>query len=366
MVEHEELVQDWATKLGASLGFDVATTSWLLAAALFLVIVLGMAAVRHVLLSRLQGVVDRSKNLVDDLVLDLVRRTGWPFFVIVGIFVGSVALRLSPPVDAVIRRLFSIALFVQGGIWANYVLSFVVDAYLQRRRGEDASKVAVLALFNFFARIAVWTLVVLLVLDNLGVEVVTLIAGLGVGGIAIGLALQSVLRDTFASLSIILDKPFEVGDFIIVDDLQGTVEHIGIKTTRILSLDGEEVVIGNNDLLSCRIRNFKKIAERRVLQQLRLAYDTSPDDLDAIRPIVKEVVDEVEETRYERAYFKSFGHEAVEFEFGYYVTRGDFEQMMERRQQVNLALHRRLTEEGYRFGLPSRRVYSDDDGAGEG
>ncbi len=362
MVEREELVRDWLSRLGAGLGFDSDTTSWLMAGSIFVVVVVGMVVVRHILLSRLQGVVDRTKNVVDDLVFDLVRRTSWPFFVVLGIFLAAVALKLSPRGTMVVRSLFSIALFVQGGIWANYVLSFTVDAYLRRRQGEDTSKLAVLALFNFFARIAVWTLVLLLALDNLGVEVATLIAGLGVGGIAIGLALQSVLRDTFASLSIILDKPFEVGDFIIVDDLQGTVEHIGIKTTRVLSLNGEEYVLGNNDLLTSRIRNFKRVQERRVLQAFAVAYDTPTEKLERVQSIVQEVLGSIEEARFDRTYLKAFGENALEFEMVYYVARPDFDLMVERRHQVNLALHQRFGEEEIRFGVPPRRVLLEGDG----
>lgn len=362
MVEGEELVQDWVSNASLALGFDSQTTSWLLAGAIFIAVVFTLVIARYFLLSRLQGVVDKTTNVVDDLLLDLVRRTSWPFFIVLGIFFAAVALKLSPRATIAVRNLFSIALFVQGGVWANYVLSFAVDSYLRRRRGDDSSKLAVLALFNFFARIAVWTLVVLLALDNLGVEVATLIAGLGVGGIAIGLALQSVLKDTFASLSIILDKPFEVGDFIIVDDLQGTVEHIGIKTTRILSLNGEEVVLGNNDLLTSRVRNYKKVQERRVLQSFTVDYDTLTAKLSRIPEIVQEVLASVEEARFDRAYLKSFGEYAIEFEIGYYVTRPDFEHMIDRRHQVNLELHHRFQEEGIRFGVPARRLLVEGEG----
>ncbi len=363
MTEGTQLFSDWLTSLGAAVGLGEGT-GWVPAIGIFALVVVGLSVVRHVLLSRLQGVVDRTENVVDDLLLDLVRRTKWPFFVMLGLFLGALVLQLSPGLSTVVRRLFSIALFIQAGVWANYVLSFVVNAYLERRRGQDASKIAVLALFNFFARIAVWTLVLLLVLDNLGVKVATLIAGLGVGGIAIGLALQSVLKDTFASLSIILDKPFEIGDFVIIDDIQGTVQHIGIKTTRILSLNGEELVIGNNDLLSCRIRNYKKIEERRVVQTIRLPLDTPAEKLERVRPIFQEAVDAVEDVRFERAYLKAFGADAVEFDVGFFVTRPDFDVMMDRRQQVNLELHRRLGAEGMRFALPAHAVSFS--GAAEG
>ena len=174
-------------------------------------------------------------------------------------------LTLRPGVAVGLRRVFSAALFIQLGIWANHTLTFFLERYLKRRGEGEVPRVALLSLFGFFGQLTVWAVVAMLALQNLGIDVTALVAGLGVGGIAIGLALQNVLRDTFASLSIILDKPFEEGDFIIVGDLVGTVERIGVKTTRLRSLSGEQLVFGNDDLLSSRIRNYKRMYERRVL-----------------------------------------------------------------------------------------------------
>lgn len=156
-------------------------------------------------------------------------------------------------------------MLIQGGIWGHVAVSFFVTRYAKRRLGTDATSVTTISALGMFARLVIISVVVLLILDNLGVTVTTMVAGLGIGGVAVALAAQNILGDLFASASIVLDKPFVMGDFIIVDDLLGTVEHVGLKTTRIRSLSGEQLVFSNNDLLQSRIRNFKRMRERRVV-----------------------------------------------------------------------------------------------------
>jgi small-conductance mechanosensitive channel len=199
--------------------------------------------------------------------------------------------------------------------------------------------------------------VLLAALDNLGVDITALVAGLGVGGIAVGLALQDVLKDTFAALSIILDKPFELGDFVVVDDLAGNVEHIGIKTTRVRSLSGEQLVFGNGDLLSSRIRNFKRLVERRGLFTFGVLYSTPADTLERIPEMVREIVDGLETTRFDRAHFKAFGDSSMDFEVVYYVLDAEYLTFMDLQQAINLALVRRFADEGIEFAYPTRTLF---------
>jgi small-conductance mechanosensitive channel len=205
--------------------------------------------------------------------------------------------------------------------------------------------------------VVIWSLVLLAALDNLGVDITALVAGLGVGGIAVGLALQDVLKDTFAALSIILDKPFELGDFVVVDDLAGNVEHIGIKTTRVRSLSGEQLVFGNGDLLSSRIRNFKRLVERRGLFTFGVLYSTPADTLERIPEMVREIVDGLETTRFDRAHFKAFGDSSMDFEVVYYVLDAEYLTFMDLQQAINLALVRRFADEGIEFAYPTRTLF---------
>lgn len=333
---------------------------WLLALAITLVVALGLMLIKRVMVRRLRGVVSRTPNLVDDLLLDLVQHSRWPFFLALAMYLGSLALELSPGLDRTLHRLYFVVFFIQVGLWGNHIIGFSISHVLTKARREDPSRAAIIALTSFVARVAIWSVVVLVLLDNFGVKVGSAIAGLGIGGIAVGLALQSVLRDAFASVAIIMDKPFEVGDFVIVDDLAGTVEHIGVKTTRVRSLNGEELVFGNDQLLSTRIRNYKTLKERRVLFQFGLAFETPNEKVRSLTPLVREIVEEAGDTRFDRAYVKEFMDSGLLFEVAYYVLDADFATMMDIRQNINLALHQRLAEEGIRFAYPARRLYPHD------
>ncbi len=189
-------------------------------------------------------------------------------------------------------------------------------------------------------------MVVLLLLDNLGYQITTLIAGLGIGGIAIAFAVQNILVDVFASFSIMIDKPFMVGDFIIVGDLLGTVEYIGIKTTRVRSLSGEQLVFSNNDLLKSRIRNYKRMFERRVVFTFRVPYNTAYDKVQTIPKMVKEIIESVEKTRFDRAHFKEYGEHSLVYEVVYYVLVPEYNIYMDIQQDINLNLFKKFEQEG--------------------
>ncbi|MDP4645196.1 MAG: mechanosensitive ion channel family protein [Opitutales bacterium] len=210
---------------------------------------------------------------------------------------------------------------------------------------------------SFIARLIIWAIALLLVVDNLGYDVTALVAGLGITGIAVALALQNILGDLFASLSIVLDKPFVIGDFIIVGDLLGVVERIGLKTTRVRSLSGEQLIFSNSDLLSSRVRNFKQMQERRIAFSIGVIYQTTPDQLEAIPPKIKEIVEDVENARFDRAHFKGFGDSSYDFEIVYYVLLADYLVYMDIQQNINLAICRWFAEEGIEFAYPTRTLH---------
>jgi small-conductance mechanosensitive channel len=230
---------------------------------------------------------------------------------------------------------------------------------------EDAAAATTIGALRFIAKLVLWTAVLLLALDNLGLDITTLVAGLGVGGIAVALALQSVLGDLFASLSIVLDKPFVIGDFIIVGDFLGTVEHIGLKTTRVRSLSGEQLVFSNGDLLSSRIRNYKRMAERRIVFGFGVVYQTPAEQLEAIPGMVREFIESLEKTRFDRAHFKGFGNFSLDFEVVYYVLVPDYNIYMDIQQQINLALYRRFEQDGIEFAYPTQTLYVMGQGGGD-
>jgi small-conductance mechanosensitive channel len=209
----------------------------------------------------------------------------------------------------------------------------------------------------FLGKLALWTVAFLLILDNLGVDITTLIAGLGVGGIAVALAAQNVLGDLFASLSIVMDKPFVLGDFIVVGDFQGTVEHIGLKTTRLRSLSGELLVFPNSDLLTSRIRNFKHMQERRVVFAIGVTYETALSELQEIPQIIKEAITSQEQTRFDRAHLQRFGESALIYEAVYFVSVPDYALYMDIQQRVNFRLLEGFASRGIEFAYPTQTVH---------
>jgi small-conductance mechanosensitive channel len=216
--------------------------------------------------------------------------------------------------------------------------------------------------FGFILKLVVWSVILLLVLDNLGVNITTLVAGLGVGGIAIALAVQNVLGDLFASLSIVLDKPFVIGDFIIVDNFLGSIEHIGLKTTRVRSLSGEQLIFANSDLLQSRIRNFKRMYERRVVFSLTVIYQTPYEKLIKIPQIVREIIESKESVRFDRAHFKEYGNSSLNFEIVYWVLSPDYNKYMDIQQAINLDIFRTFEAEGIEFAYPTQTLYIEKNG----
>ena len=218
---------------------------------------------------------------------------------------------------------------------------------------------------SFIARLVLWATILLLILDNLGVDITALVAGLGIGGVAIALAVQNILGDLFASLSIVLDKPFVLGDFVIVGDLMGSVENIGIKTTRVRSLSGEQLVFSNNDLLTSRIRNFGRMQERRVVFKLGVTYQTPAEKLEGIPGIIREAIEARDKTRFDRSHFASYGDFSLDFETVYYVLSADYNLYMDIQQAINLAIFRRFADEGIEFAYPTQTLFLEKEQAEE-
>jgi len=223
--------------------------------------------------------------------------------------------------------------------------------------GNDQAAHSAQHLVRLFLLTAVWSVVLLLFLDNLGINVTALVTGLGIGGIAIALALQNILGDLFASLSIILDKPFEIGDFIAVGELKGNVERIGIKTTRLRSLTGEQLVFSNSDLLSSRIQNFKRMFERRVSFQIGVTYETPLEKLEEISALLKQIVESKEKVRFDRAHFQSLGDFALIFEIVYFVSSSEYNVYMDIQQSINIEIMQKLSAIGVEFAYPTQKLF---------
>lgn len=337
--------------------WDNPLRDWLIAVSIAAGIFSAVVAVRWALarIERHRLANDPENELVR-LLLGLARKTRLALLVVMALYVGSLALNLPETAESVLRVAAVIALLGQAGLWGNTVSTLWLERH-QRRAGLERTTLGALGALRFFGRLALWSVLVIVALENMGVKTTTLVAGLGISGIAVALAAQSVLRDLFASMAIIVDKSFVVGDFIIVDDLMGTVESIGIKTTRIRSLGGEQVVVPNSDLMTSRIRNYKLMSERRIVFTFGVVYETPYDRLAAIPQMTREIIEAQADVRFDRAHFKAYGDFALAFEVVYYVLNPDYNRYMDLQQAINLALFRRFSESGIVFAYPTQTVY---------
>lgn len=339
-------------------GFTVAR---LTQASLMFLLVLALASaarfvLRRTLVRRLTRHDDYGETFLRDTILTVIRQTKPLFVGLLGLYMGSRALPLSDSADTIARSVISIAILVQIAIYATSVLGRTIDRTRARRAQDDPSSVSAFGLMAFFGRIAIWSVVLLIALDNFGFEITAIVAGLGIGGIAIAFALQNILGDVFCSIAILLDKPFVVGDFIIVGDSLGVVEHIGIKTTRVRSLGGEQIIFSNADLLGSRIRNFKRMFERRIVFGFGVTYETPPEKLEKIPGMVREIIEGEEPVRFDRAHFKAFGDYSLDFEVVYFVLVADFTKYMDIQQNVNIAMYRAFQAEGINFAYPTKEL----------
>ncbi|WP_028312461.1 mechanosensitive ion channel family protein [Derxia gummosa] len=336
----------------------LASNDWMdfaLAGAIALGVMLVIYLVGGLLLRRLARFAEHTATHWDDALVAVLRGTRFPFVLIVGLMVGVQYLELSPTARTVFGRVAVTVLILQAALWANAALRQWLHGYDERQRAQPGGGVSS-ALIGFLGRVLLWSMFLLLILDNLGVNITALVAGLGVGGIAIALAVQNILGDLFASLSISIDKPFVIGDFIAVDDYLGSVQQIGIKTTRLASLSGEQIVVGNADLLKSRIRNYKRMLERRVVFKLGVVFDTEPAKVERAAHLLRDIVGGRQNVRLDRAHFSAIGESALEFEIVYYVLSPDFNAYMDIQQAINLAILESFRAEGIAFAFPTRTV----------
>ena len=312
--------------------------------------------VKWLVINRLMAMAQRTRNTFDDSLASAARSTSLWLLAFPAVYIAASSLRLPDKVGDALRMLATLALLVQLGLW---VLS-LVNAWIERSevsaRASNAAMATGMAVMRFGAKVVVWSLVLLLVLDNLGIEVTALIAGLGIGGIAVALAVQTTLGDVLASLTILMDKPFAVGDFIVVENFMGTVENVGIKTTRVRSLEGEQIIFPNNDLLQTRIRNYQRQRERRVHFIINVLFQTPPEQLEQLPDILREIVTRQPHTRFERAHFKSIGESAFTFEVVYWMLKADYNLYMDTQQAINLAILRDFEAADVNLAYPTQKV----------
>lgn len=317
--------------------------------------------VRAVVLVRLRALSKRTSTDVDDMLIRAVSSIRVWVYVVLSLYIALLPLELPSVAETVLK---AVMLFTVVWQIVEIVTTFV-DYFATRvlEKDEDGDGVTdpnaatASSMVTLLSRVVLWAFGGIFVLSNLGVEITSLVAGLGIGGIAVAFALQGILSDLFSSFSIYFDKPFRIGDFIVIGEDMGTVERIGIKTTRIRTLQGEELVVSNAELTTARVQNYKKMQKRRIVFQFGITYETPREKVKQVPDIVKRIVDDTEGVDLDRVHFASYGDSALIFEVVYFVQSGDYTKYMDRQQQINVALLDTFAAEGIEFAYPTQTLY---------
>jgi small-conductance mechanosensitive channel len=331
---------------------------WLIAGAVALAVWSTLSIVRRFLASRYKQYTTAHHSTPVRLIFYLLGHTKQFLFLALAVGAGQESLVFPQKLQHIISNSVLMLVLLQVGLWAGRSLRFYLEIK-ELQRGGDRVFVGSLDIINFVARMLIWSLLILVALDNFGVNITALLAGLGVGGVAVALALQNVLGDLFASLSIALDKPFVVGDSLNIDTYTGSVERIGIKTTRLRSESGEQIILSNADILKSRVRNYGRMPEQRVLMTLRVDYATPADKLQGIPKLLEGIVRAQANLRFDRCHLKTLGESSLLFELSFFVMEPKLNPLMDLQQLVNFCIIDEFQRLGIAFALPTQRVVLD-------
>lgn len=334
---------------------DNTVLDWGLAALAFLFTFLVIPFVRGRITAHRQRWAHLPKSPAVDLLSLLVSKTSKLVLWILALYFAEKILVLPVNVDRVFDVLIIVGIWIQVGIWATAAARFLI----LRRQGESRAAEASVTILMFGAQVLLWAVFVLLALDNLGVNITALVAGLGVGGVAVALAVQTILGDLFGSLSIAFDKPFQVGDSLKIDDIEGTVEHVGLKSTRLRSVTGEQVIISNADVLKSRVRNLGRMNERRMLFKVSVAYDTPPEKMDAVPGILQALVESRPGARFVQCVLNNLGPYAAEFETIYFLANRPEIPVAQTTDAINRGLLREFAAQKIRIAYPTQSLRVD-------
>ncbi|MDA3802285.1 MAG: mechanosensitive ion channel family protein [Patescibacteria group bacterium] len=329
---------------------------YVLTVAAFLVILLCLKLIQKSVIGRLKQLAKRTKTDFDDVLVDILKGLKPPFYFIVSLYFSLRFLSLSGTLNKIIDAVFLVVVVYEIIQALKKLVKYL--AFKALAKGDnDTQAISTVKTLNVFIQIILWSVGLLLILSNLGVNITSLIAGLGIGGIAIAFALQNILGDVFSSFAILIDKPFQVGDFIKIGDDMGVVEKIGIKTSRLRTLNGQLLVVSNQELTSTRVENFQQMKKRRGLFTLGVIYETEVDKLRAIPSIIKEIVNAQEKTDFDRCNFITFGDFSLNFETSFYVETDSYNDFLDTFERINLEIFSAFKEKGIEFAYPTHLEY---------
>ena len=336
--------------------FENSVLDYLIFLATLIVGILLVRIIKSIVLSRLKAWAEKTATTIDDFLIGIFEKTLLPL-VYFGIFyLATRSLTLNPTLSKIIDVFGVILLTIFGIRFLVAIIKYALETYWLKKEKDEAKERTIKGILRVI-KVIIWGIGIIFLLDNLGFKISTVIAGLGIGGVAVALAAQAILGDLFSYFSILFDRPFEVGDFIILDNYLGTIEHIGIKTTRVRSLGGEQLVFSNADLTNSRLRNYKRMAKRRVVFKLGVTYQTTLEQVKEIPTIIKNIIQNITDTVFDRAHFSSYGDFSLVFETVYYVMSRDYNKYMDIQQNINFAIKEEFEKRGIEFAYPTQTLF---------
>lgn len=312
--------------------------------------------IKFVVLRRVAAWARKTKAPVDDVLVKNISKTLLPLLYLGAVYAAVSALTIPEVTARAVDIVAKILLTILGVRFIIAILVNAIEYYWLAKEGNEARERTVRALMPII-KFCVWVVGGIFLLDNLGFKITTVVAGLGIGGVAVALAAQAILKDLFGYFSILFDRPFEIGDFITVGDKSGTVEKVGVKTTRLTSLSGEELIFSNADLTDSRVQNYRRMERRRVAFGLGITYETPAAKLKEIPAMVEKIISGVDGAVFDRAHFKSYGDFNLAFEIVYFVLGGDYRKFMDVQQEINLAIFEAFAKRKIDFAYPTQTVY---------
>lgn len=331
---------------------------YLISLAIFFAVLIGLRIFRAVVIMRLKKLSEKTKTDVDDLLMRVIDSVGSFFYIFLSFYIALRPLNFGESFFKIVGYLlfFVIVYYIVKAI--QTLIGYGAEKIVQNKKKEGRElDQSVVDLLVRILKGLVWAIAIIVVLQNLGYNISALVAGLGIGGIAIAFALQNILGDLFASFAIYFDKPFQTGDFIIVGEDMGTVKRIGIKSTRLQTLQGEELVVSNKELTEARVHNYKKMEKRRIVFTFGLTYETSTEKLKKVPVIVKAIMENIELADLDRVHFKEFADFSLNFEVVYYLNSSDYNDYMDTQQEINLEIKQELEKEGIKMAYPTQTIF---------
>lgn len=338
--------------------FNNTISDYLIFALVLICGIIIISIIKRILFKHFIAKAEKTKNIVDNMLIKAVKKYLTPILLLILLYYSLSVLTLNGTLNKILDLSIMAAIIFFAAVFLSAISVFILNKYCEKK--NNVSAIEGLKWIDKIIKFIVWTAALFLFLDNAGVKLTAVIAGFGIGGIAVAFAAQAMLEDVFGFFSILFDKPFEIGDFIVTGNYMGDVEHIGIKTTRLRSINGEQLIFSNKQLLGTCIQNYKRLKSRRVLFKIGVTYNTETEELREIPVIIKNIINNTDNTAFNRVHFSEFADYSLNYEIVYYVLSADFNEYMNIKQEINLRIKKEFEKRGIDFALPTQTLYMNN------